>query len=174
MSENPSNIPIRRRISIGFLSWVVVLGIDFFLHAGLLAGLYVQSTPFLLAREDAFRLIPLGYLSILLQTTLLLWLMLNLGIQAWKEGAVFGIKLSLLLGGSMFLGLLSISTLTWQFLLGWMFAQILEMAVAGTVNGAGLRAKSLKPIQFRVVAIVVLLLILTITIQTLGWVPTVK
>jgi len=174
MSDKSGKIQVRRLVTIGFLSWLVMLGIDFFLHAGLLAGLYVQSTPFLLAPEDAFRSIPLGYLALLLQTILLLWLTVSLGIRTWKKGGIFGIKLGLLLGGSMFLGLLSISTVPWHFLLGWTSGQIVEMAVAGAVIGSSVRAERLKPIVFRVIAIVMLLLLLTITMQSLGWVPTLK
>lgn len=174
MSNNLSNIKIQRLISIGFLSWLAMLGIDFFLHAGFLAGLYLQSTPFLLVPEEAFRLIPLGYSSLLLQMTLLLWLMVRLGVHTWREGAIFGGKLGLLLGSSMFLGLFSISTVTWQFLLGWMSAQIVELTVGGAVIGAGLMAERLKPILFRVIAVVIFLLALTITMQTLGWTLTPK
>jgi len=169
MSDNSSNFSSRRLVSIGFLSWLAVLGIDFFLHAGLFADLYTQLTPSLLAPEDAYRLIPLGYLSLLLQIILLLWLIVNLKIQTWKEGALFGGKLSLLLGSSMVLGMLSISTLTWQFLLGSMCAQIVEMAVAGAIIGSGLSVEKLRMTMFRVIAVVIFLLVLTIALQTLGW-----
>ena len=166
MDDDSANI--RQLISIGFISWLAVLGIDFFLHAGLFAGLYTQSTPSLLAPEDAFRLIPLGYLSILLQIILLLWLIVSLKIQTLKEGALFGVKLGLLLGSSMVLGMLSISTLTWQFLLGSMFAQVVEITLAGAIIGSGLRAESLRNLFFKVIAIVILLLVLTIALQNLG------
>jgi hypothetical protein len=74
----------------------------------------------------------------------------------------------------MFLGLFSISTLTWQYLFGWMSGQILEMAIAGEVIGAGLIATSLKPILIRVIAVFILLVVLTIAMQTLGLVPRLK
>jgi hypothetical protein len=131
------NIQIRRLIPIGFLSWLTALGIDFFLHGGLFAGLYSESTAFLLPPEEAFRRIPLGYLSILLLVILILWLMVRLRLDTWKEGAIFGGKLGLLLGSSMFLGLLSISTVAWHFLLGSMFAQIVELAAVGAIIGSG-------------------------------------
>jgi len=162
------NIQIRRLIPIGFLSWLTALGIDFFLHGGLFTGLYIESTAFLLPPEEAFRRISLGYLSILLLVILILWLMVRLRLDTWKEGAIFGGKVGLLLGGSMVLGLFSISTVTWQFLLGSMFAQIVELAAVGAIIGSGLNAEKLRPVLIRVLALVIFLLILTITIQSLG------
>jgi len=41
-------------------AWVLSLGVDLFLHAGLLARLYVVPSPFLLGPEEAFRLKFLG------------------------------------------------------------------------------------------------------------------
>lgn len=108
---NNNSVKVRRLISVGFISWLVVLGIDFFFHGGLFTGLYTQSDPSLLAPENAFRLILLGYLSILLQIILLLWLIVRLEILTWKEGALFGGKVGFLLGSSMVLGMISISTL---------------------------------------------------------------
>jgi len=49
-------------------AWVLSLGFDLFLHAGLLARLYVEPGPFLLPPMVAFRRIPLGYLSFLVLT----------------------------------------------------------------------------------------------------------
>jgi len=64
------------------------------------------------------------------------------------------------------LGLFSMSTVTWHYLLGWMSGQIVEMTAASMVIGAGLGAKKLKPIFLRVIVVFILLLILTIAIQT--------
>jgi hypothetical protein len=50
---------------IGLLSWLAMLGVDFFFHGGLLATLYQQPSPFLLPPSDAFRRIPLGHLAAL-------------------------------------------------------------------------------------------------------------
>ncbi len=168
---NNHSVNVRRLVSVGFISWLAVLGIDIFFHGGLFAGLYTQSDPSLLAPENAFRLIPLGYLSILLQIILLLWLVGRLKIQTWKEGALFGCKVGFLLGTSMVLGMLSISTLTWQFLLASMFAQIVELTVAGAILGASLRAKKLRKILTRVIIFFIVLVILTIAIQSFAWAP---
>ena len=49
-------------------AWILSLGFDLFLHAGLLAHLYVEPSPFLLPPEEAFRRIPFGYLTFLIFT----------------------------------------------------------------------------------------------------------
>jgi hypothetical protein len=49
-------------------AWVLSVGIDLFLHGGLLARLYAEPSPFVLLAEDAFRRIPLGYLTFLILT----------------------------------------------------------------------------------------------------------
>ncbi|MEJ2412947.1 MAG: hypothetical protein P8Y34_08130, partial [Anaerolineales bacterium] len=70
----------RRLIGGVLLSWLAVLGFDFFLHGGLLASLYTKPSPFLLPPEQAFRLIPLGYLAFLIFEIFLVWLMVRLDI----------------------------------------------------------------------------------------------
>jgi hypothetical protein len=44
------------------LGWLAMIGVDFFLHAGLLAPLYDWDSPFLLRPDEAFVRIPIGYL----------------------------------------------------------------------------------------------------------------
>lgn len=66
MSQEMLEVPLRRLGVIGLLSWLSMLGADFFLHGGLLASLYIQPSPFLLPPWDSFKRIPLGYLSALL------------------------------------------------------------------------------------------------------------
>ena len=66
--------PTRRQlISLTLIAWLAMLGFDFFLHAGLLAGLYVEPSPFLLPPLSAFALIPVGYAAFLLSSVLLVW-----------------------------------------------------------------------------------------------------
>jgi hypothetical protein len=95
----------RRLVVICLLSWLSMLGVDFFLHGGLLAKLYAQPSPFLLSPWDAFERIPLGYLAALLLAGLLLWLMLRLGLSGWRQGLSFGLRLGALMGASGMLGL---------------------------------------------------------------------
>ena len=104
MNQEASHFSSRRLVTLGLLSWLSMLGVDFFLHGGLLAKLYIQPSPFLLPPQDAFRRIPLGYLSALLLTALLLWLMLRLGLAGWRPEFSFGLQLGVLIGGAGMLG----------------------------------------------------------------------
>jgi tryptophan-rich sensory protein len=130
-------------IRLTFLAWLTMIGFDFFLHAGVLAPLYVKPSTFLLPPEQAFALIPLGYLSFLGLAVLLIWLMTKLNIHNWQKGALFGTQLGLLAWGSLVLGLYSISTASPILLLGWFFGQVIELGFAGAVVGHGLRTRNL-------------------------------
>ena len=171
MHQEAAANSLRRLSVIALLSWLSMLGLDFFLHAGLLARLYLQPSPFLLPPAKAFRLIPLGYLSFLLLAVLLLWLMVRLKIVGWREGSGFGLKLGGWMGGLSMLGLLSISTADTALLVGWFFSQTLELGIAGAVLGSGLAGKSLARLFATVLALVLFSVIATIVLQTLGLAP---
>src|SRR3989304_5867940 len=59
-SESPPPSPLHKLGVLGILVWVSMIAVDFFLHAGILASLYAQPSPFLLPPEAAFARIPLG------------------------------------------------------------------------------------------------------------------
>ena len=73
--SSPSTIHL---IKLTLLSWFSMIGFDFFLHAGLLASLYSQPSPFLLPSDRAFKMIPVGYISFLLFDILSFVLMTNI------------------------------------------------------------------------------------------------
>lgn len=171
MSQQMPGVSTRRLVSIGLLSWLSMLGVDFFLHGGVLAGLYTQPSPFLLPPSDAFRRIPLGYVSFLLLSALLLWLMLRLGISGWRRGFFFGLGLGALIWGALVLGLFSISTAELGLLAGWFAGQTVEMGIAGAVAGSGLAGQRLRTLFVRVVALVLGLVVVTIAMQSLGLAP---
>ncbi len=161
-------------VLLTLIAWLSMLGFDFLLHAGLLAGLYIQPSPFLLPPLTALKLIPLGYLSFLLLSVLLTWLMVRLKLAGWRQGAVFGLELGALAWGAFVLGLLSISTASLSLLLAWFIGQTLELAIAGAVIGSGLAGTRLRRL-FGVVIIFVLLSVITVIIlQSLGLVPTTR
>lgn len=110
MPHQVLHVPTRRLVSIGLLSWLSMLGVDFLLHGGVLAGLYAQPGPFLLQPSDAFGQVPLGYASFLLLSALLLWLKLRLGLSGWRQGFPFGLRSGALIWGALVLGLFSVST----------------------------------------------------------------
>ncbi len=159
-------------IFLVFIAWLSMLGFDFFLHAGLLAGLYLQPSPFLLPPLTALQLIPVGYLAFLLLSILLTWLMMRLKLSGWRQGALFGLELGGLAWGALILGLISISTAGLPLLLGWFIGQTLELTLAGAVIGSGLAGVRLRRLFIIVVVFVLLSLIITVILQSLGVVPT--
>lgn len=164
----------QRVLLLTFIAWLSMLGFDFLLHAGLLAGLYVQPSPFLLPPLTAFALIPVGYLSFLLLAVLLVWLMIRLKLAGWRQGALFGLELGGLAWGAFVLGLLSVSTASLPLLMGWFIGQTLEMAMAGAVIGSGLAGVRLRRLFGVVIVFVLLSIITTIILQSLGVVPTTR
>ncbi|GAB4424859.1 MAG: hypothetical protein Kow002_14380 [Anaerolineales bacterium] len=130
-------------IKLTLLAWLSMIGVDFFLHAGILAPLYAQESAFLLPPERAFALIPIGYASFLGLAILLIWIAAKLGIEDWRKGALFGLQLGVLTWGSLALGLYSISTASPAILWGWFLGQAVELGIAGAVAGFGLAGKKL-------------------------------
>jgi hypothetical protein len=168
MNQEISRHSPRRLVFIGLLSWLSMLGVDFFLHGGLLAKLYAQPSPFLLPSSDAFKRIPLGYLAALLLAGLLLWLMLRLGLSGWRQGLSFGLRLGALMGASGMLGLLSISTAELSLVVAWLLSQTLQLGIAGAVTGSGLAGLRPKTLFLRVIALVLSLTVVAIIIQSVG------
>jgi hypothetical protein len=176
MQVQSGSMPYPRRHVLGltFIAWLSMLGFDFLLHAGLLAGLYQQPSPFLLPPLTALTLIPAGYLSFLLVAVLLVWLMRRLKLAGWRAGAVFGLELGGLAWGSFVLGLLSISTASLSLLLAWFIGQTLEMTIAGVVIGSGLAGMRLGRLLGVVLIGSLLAVGLTIVLQSLGVVPVIR
>jgi hypothetical protein len=145
--------------------------LTFFLRAGVLARLYVEPSPFLLSPERAFALNPVGHLSFLGLTILLIWLMVRLGIQGWRQGAVFGLKLGALTWGALVVGLLSISTASLALLIGWFLGQTIELGIAGMVAGSGFTGVRLGRLFLKVLALVIGAIAITVLLQALGLAP---
>jgi hypothetical protein len=94
-------------IFLTLIAWLSMPGFEFILHAGLLAGPYRQPSPLLVPPLTAFKLIPLGYLSFLPLTVLLVWLMTRLKLSGGRQGAFFGLTVGGLTWGAFVLGLFS-------------------------------------------------------------------
>jgi hypothetical protein len=161
-------------VKLTFLAWLSMIGSDFFLHAGVLAHLYLEPSPFLVPPERAFALIPVGYLSFLGLAILLTWLMARLGIQGWCQGGIFGLQLGAFALGSFNLGLLSISTARPALLAGWFFGQTVELGIAGMVVGSGFAVPRLGRVFVKVLAFVMGAFALTVLLQNVGLAPTVS
>ena len=177
MAERPTSLPsrsLRWLVGLGALVWLSMIAVDFFLHAGLLAPLYIQPSPFLLPPETAFALIPLGYLSFILLAVLLVWLAVALQLAGTRPGFLFGLKLGTLIWGAFMMGLASISTASPSLIVGWFVGQTLEMGIGGAVAGYGLQRDRLMPLALRVGLMLLASIILTILLQSLGLAPSTK
>ena len=155
-------------------AWVLSLGIDLFLHGGLLAHIYLEPSPFLLPAEDAFRRIPLGYLTFLILTIALFWLLRRLQIQGFTAGFRLAAVAGAVIWGALVVGLYSISTAPPSLLAGWWLGQTVELAFAGGVLGALASGVPLKRVWMAVGVAVVALFAATVALQSSGLAPAMK
>jgi len=165
MSAIETPISRGRIVNSLLLGWLVMISFDFLLHGGILARHYTESHPFLLPPMQAFRLIPLGYLSFLLIAVLLVWIMLRLRICGFKKGAIFGLKLGALIWASLTLGLASVSTAEQALLVGWFIGQSIEASLAGGVIGVAFTAKRLRNLVAKVIVFMIGCVLATLALQ---------
>lgn len=158
----------KRLLGITILAWIGVLGFDLFLHGAILSSFYIEGGPFLLPPLESFKRIPIGYLSFLITTGLLVWLIAKLDIRGWGPGSLFGGIIGGAIWFALGLGLYSISTAQPLLLLGWFIGQTLEMAYAGGIVGQGLFLEHPRRLTIRVAIYTIAFLALTIIFQSFG------
>ena len=158
----------RRIIRIVLLAWFAINGLDFFLNAGLLARFYRWDLPGFLPPLKMFQYIPLGYAAFLLWSILLVWLMNRLSVSGFRAGAIFGLKIGILLAAAGFCGQLSVFAFPVWMLLLWMVVNTLLITAGGAVVGASLAATRLRPLAFRVAALFLVCLVGGIVLQNIG------
>jgi hypothetical protein len=156
-------------------AWVLSLGFDFLLHAGLLARLYAgEASPSLLGPEAAFRRIPLGYLSFLILTLSLYWLLSRLGIRGTIAGLRYATAAGAVVWGALVIGLYSFTAMPWPVLLAWWLGQALELGAAGAVMGAALGGVPSRRLWVVVIVTVVACVAMTVVLQSVGWAPAMR
>ena len=130
--EPAGEAPTRARIVVAvLLTWLLIIGVDFLLHAGVLAWAWTIPSPFLLPAEDLAIRIPLGYTAFLLTAQLVVWLVYRLQIRRPVAGLWFGMKLGGVVALAGVLGLASISTITLLLAAVWVISQTAYVMVAG-------------------------------------------
>ena len=152
-------------------AWLAMLGFDLLLHGGLLARFYLRDSPFLLDPPEAFRRIPVGYLSFLLLAILLHWLLTALDTRGWWAGFRVGLGAGALVWISGTLGLWSITTAEPDLLAFWALGQTVGLGIGGGVLGLGLAGTPLKGLLARVLLGVAAAVIVTIVLQSTGLAP---
>ena len=155
-------------------AWVLSVGCDLFLHAGLLARVYLEPSPFLLAPALAFKRIPFGYLAFLGLTLALYWLLRRLDVRGAVAGFRHGAAAGAVVWGALTVGLYSISTASVPLLAGWWCGQTIELGLSGAVFGAVANRVSLTRVWAVVAAVVAGLIAVTIVLQSLGLAPAMK
>ncbi len=156
------------------LSWLSMIGTDFLIHGGLLAKFYIEPDGFLLPPIEAFKLIPVGYLSFLILACLLVWLMHLLDIRGAGKGFLFGIKLGALVWGALVLGLLSVTTAKPSLMAGWFLGQTAELGIAGAFAGGAFAEAKLPRLFVAVFLLILLSIFITVLLQNTGLAPSVK
>lgn len=71
ISEVTNSITNRRRIRSIILAWLLFIGIDFLFHASIFASFWKEDLPALKSLDELAVLIPAGYISFLLLTSLI-------------------------------------------------------------------------------------------------------
>lgn len=162
---------LRRLAHYTLLGWIAMLGIDYLLHGGILAGWYARPDPFLLDAPEAFNRIPLAYVGLLILAAFVAWLYDRLDTWGGGPGYRMGLVLGGVLWGAWLLGLASITTAPVPLLLGWFVGQALELGVAGAVIGSARSRDRLAPLWGRVIGLLVACVIITIILQSTGVAP---
>jgi hypothetical protein len=152
-------------------AWLAVVGFDFLLHAGLLARLYAQPSPFLLPAEDAFGRLPAGYLAFVLAAALLVWLAGRAGIAGWRPGLLFGLQVGALTWGGLALALWSITTAGPALLVAWFAGQTAEWGLAGAVIGVAAVTERPRRLLAAILLFDLAAVIITVILQSIGFAP---
>ncbi len=171
LNDGSSHMAPKQIVSTVFAAWFLSLAFDLFLHAGLLAQLYVQPSPFLLDAASAFRRIPLGYGAFLVLSASLYWVLDRLKIRSTGGGFRYGAAAGAVVWGALVLGLYSISTISWILGAGWWLGQTLELGLSGSVIGAARQGVRQRRLWAIVVLITVVCVVVTIILQSTGWAP---
>ncbi|MGZ8438805.1 MAG: hypothetical protein ACXWXR_09750 [Candidatus Limnocylindrales bacterium] len=164
-----TELPVPRRVATVLLSWLAMLGVDFFLHAGLLAPLYDWDSPFLLRPEQAFLRIPIGYLGLLILAIALAWLLPRFNVGLGRDGALIAGAFGAVAWGALLLGLWSISTADPGLLAGWWVGQTVELGLGGYVIGSVHGGARVRAVAGKVGLVLVVGAISAVVLQAIGY-----
>lgn len=160
-------LPARRRVGATMLAWAMVIGVDFVLHAGVLAWAWREPSPFLLPPEELFVRIPLGYAAYLAQAILVVWLTARLGPSTARAGAALGMRLGLLFAIFLALALASATTISATMTYVWAVSTLAGFVAAGAVAAPALHAPRLRPLALRVAGTTLALVVFGVVAQNL-------
>lgn len=118
------------------VAWLVAVGVDLLLNAGLFSPLFEQARePALLSDEELFRRIPVAYLAILAGVAALAWVLDRLPRRGMAAGAVTGAAAGAVTAGLGVVSLWTAVDLTVAFVLAAIAVQVGQLTAAGAVLG---------------------------------------
>jgi hypothetical protein len=167
--RTPTTGTVPHAVSTILLSWLAMVGVDFFLHAGLLAPLYDWDSPFLLRPAEAFIRIPIGYLGFAVLAGTLAWLLPRFSVRRGRDGALIAGTLGAAVFGAFLLGLWSISTAQPGLLAGWWVGQTVGLGVGGFVIGTVLGGVRARVVASRIIGLLGIAAASAVVLQTIGY-----
>lgn len=165
---------ILRRLRLGLIVWLAMLGLDFLLNGAIFAGMYQESDSFFLRPAEAFRRIPLGYLALLLLAILIVEIACRLGVNRIHDGIRLGLVIGAVFAGTWGLSLYSISTLSAVAALALTVIWLALLTLAAGVAASGLVQVSLRGLALRVIGFDALCAVIVIALQSFGVTPTIR
>ena len=161
---------MKKKIVSIILAWIIFIGLDFLFHASLLASYWNEEIPALKPLNDLALLIPAGYLSFLLLTSLIgiVFHMIFKVKPELNSVLQFGFIFALLFSLSNFLGLYSYVDLPLKQLLVFNLVYLLEIfTVALSLYYISFSKGFKKPMLYTLL-IFLLLIIIGIVIQNIN------
>lgn len=161
------SISIKRRLTSIFFAWLIFIGIDFLFHASIFSTVWNEDIPALKPLNDLALLIPAGYLSFLLLTSLIgyifFWIFKNKPTinSVFKFGFVFALLSAL----SNFIGLYSYIALPLKQLVVFNFVYFIEILAVSMCLFYMTFFQSLKKVIIYSILIFFVLIIIGIVIQ---------
>lgn len=162
------------RLRVALVTWLAMLGLDFLLNGALFARMYQRGGGFMLAPVEAFHRIPLGYLAFLILAFGVVELVYRLRVRRVADGVRLGLLIGTVLAATWSLGLYSIATLSVLVALAFAGIWLALIVLASGVAAAGLSRSSLRGLALRVGAFDGACVVIVISLQTLGLVPTMR
>jgi hypothetical protein len=152
------------------VSWFIFIGVDFLFHASIFESLWKEDIPALKSLENLALLIPAGYFSFLLLTTLIGYIFYRLFPKkpAVKEVLVFAILFATLYSLSNLFGLYSYVEIPMKQLIAFQFVYFVEIMVVSFSLNQILFSNHQKKAILISLLIFISLLISGIIIQNIG------
>ncbi|MFC1553449.1 hypothetical protein ACFL7D_02335 [candidate division KSB1 bacterium] len=151
------------------MAWLIFIGIDFIIHASVLAELWLKEVPAIKDLTELAYLIPFGYLSFLILTLLFGWIFLKIHPEdpGMNNAVIFGIKFGGLFSAANFSGLYSFVDIPLLHLFAFNFVYFVELTAVSAVYGWMLYSETIKKKVVRLMILFFILLITGLVIQNI-------